>query len=120
MRPGRLDGPTLRGALWAIRSLFAVRLQLRRRGMEGVRVQPPASLPDAAERGVKAVLRRTRFTCLVESYVRQAWFASRGRDVEIIVGTTGPGSKFAAHAWLDGDPNGWQRYHELTRIPPRT
>jgi hypothetical protein len=83
-----------------------------------VRLRPPPKLPPEAEKGVSAVLRYRRNTCLVRAAVRQKWFASRGSHRDIVIGVTAPNSDFQAHAWLDGDPPCHSEgFEELLRRP---
>ena len=75
-------------------------------------------MPAAAGRGVSAVLRRSRATCLVRSSVRQRWLAAHGDRRDLVIGVKPPAEGFAAHAWLDGDPESTlEGFTELTRVP---
>jgi hypothetical protein len=100
----RLDLATLRAAWWAHRAAAATRRSLRSQGLNGTRVAPPPALPDHARRGAASVLHRTRASCLERSMVLQAWDTAHGRRRDLVVGVTGPGQAFRAHAWLEGDP----------------
>jgi hypothetical protein len=80
--------------------------------------RPPA-VPSAAVRGVRAVLRRTRHTCLEEALILQRWFEAMGDPRDVVIGVRGPGEHFSAHAWLEDDVAGSVEFHELTRIKPR-
>jgi hypothetical protein len=52
--------------------------------------------------------------------VIQAWDAAHGRPRDLIVGTSGLGEGFEAHAWLEGDPPLADRqFGELLRRPAR-
>ena len=114
----RIDIPSLRAALWTQRALLQARYRLRRHSVEHVSVSPPPRLPSSAGRGVAALLRRRRHTCLERVLVLQRWEAAQGRPREIVIGVTGGSTNFTAHAWLDGDPdNDEQSYHELMRLP---
>jgi hypothetical protein len=106
----------LRAAWWAHRCLRNVRRRLANGEMD-VCVAPPA-LPAAAARGVEAVLRRTRPTCLEAALVRQRWLRSQGVLRDVVIGVTAPSHGFMAHAWLDDphEPRPPQPWHELTRL----
>jgi hypothetical protein len=112
------DVATLRAAWWTWRSLRATRARLKTTPYTAVTVTaPPRRLPAGAERGVRAVLRRTDPTCLERSLVLQRWLACRGEAHDVVIGVTAPGPGFAAHAWLDGEAHG-RGYRELTRLGP--
>jgi hypothetical protein len=113
-RPRRIC--ELRAAWWAYRCLRDVRHHLAI-GQLDVRVGPPA-LPPTAVRGVNAVLRITRPTCLEAALVRQRWLRAHGVLRDVVIGVTAPRDGFRAHAWLE-DPNesaARQPWHELTRL----
>jgi Transglutaminase-like superfamily len=113
----------LRAAWWAYRCLRHVRRRLAA-GQTGIGVSPP-SLPAAAVRGVDAVLRRARPTCLEAALVRQRWLRAHGVLRDVVVGVTAPSDGFRAHAWLE-DPSesrthpnastGHHAWYELTRL----
>jgi hypothetical protein len=88
--------------------------------MQGIRVAPPAVAAHAG-RGVEAVLRRSKATCLEAALVRQHWLAVHGVICDVVIGVTAPGAGFRAHAWLDeslGSTGSAARpWHELTRLP---
>lgn len=115
----RVDLPTLRAAAWAARSLAAARWQLRRRRIHDIELAPPPRLPPDAVRGVRALLRRWRHTCLEEALVVQRWEIAHGTYRDIVIGVTAPNKQFGAHAWLDGDPEQPGVFSELTRLKPR-
>jgi hypothetical protein len=114
----------LRAAWWAYRCLRQLRLRLAA-GHTDVLITPP-TLSAAAVRGVDAVLRRTRATCLEAALVRQRWLRAHGVLSDVVVGVTAPSDGFRAHAWLE-DPSGStnhpsdftaaEPWHELTRLP---
>jgi hypothetical protein len=113
-----LDLPTLRAAWWAHRSLRIVRSDLRRNGLAYRPAPRPPDLPPRAGRGVLAVFRRQSHTCLERALVLQRWEATQGVGRDVVVGVTSA-SAFAAHAWLDGEPDGEVgSYAELMRLPP--
>jgi hypothetical protein len=115
----RPDLPTLRAAAWAARALWQAHRTLRRGGVTGARVGPPPELPRAAGRGVHAVLRRSRGTCLERALVLQRWEAAHGAPAAVVIGVQGPSRGFRAHAWLDGRPDRLAgAYEELVRLPP--
>ena len=80
---------------------------------------PAPNVPDAARRGVVAVLIRGSYTCLVRALVLQAWNQAHGRNRDLIIGVTRPSEGFKAHAWLEGDPPCHDEgFSELTRRAP--
>jgi hypothetical protein len=115
-----LDVPTLRAAWWARRALRLVHEDLREHGLRYRPVPAPPRLPRVARRGVLAILRRRSSTCLERALVLQRWDELQGQPRDIIVAVKGPTVDFAAHAWLEGDPDGdVTPYAELLRLPPR-
>ena len=70
-----------------------------------------------ARRGVEALLRRRRHTCLEAAIVRQHWLDAHDVHRDIVIGVSRPPDGFIAHAWLEGedDPNSGQ-FCELTRL----
>ncbi|HEX9889452.1 MAG TPA: lasso peptide biosynthesis B2 protein [Nitriliruptorales bacterium] len=122
-RPTTTDGPlprwhpdTLRAAGWALRAVVVARRAYRRSGVAHVRLPEVRAVDHRAQRGVLAVLSRTRQRCLVRATVRQAWLAAHGEPRDLIIGVTRPGAGFRAHAWLEGDdPGHHEGYTELTR-----
>jgi hypothetical protein len=117
-RVARIDLPTLRAAVWALRALRRAERDLGRHGLEGARVPAPPPLPARARRGVLAILRRRPSTCLERALVLQRWEAAHGAGADVVIGVPGPGDDFVAHAWLESMPDGQAgRYHELLRIP---
>jgi hypothetical protein len=111
---------TLRAAWWTHRALHRVRGELRTKGLKYDAAPKPPCLPDNAERGVFAVLRRERSTCLERALVLQRWHQSQGHPRDVVVAVKGPTMDFAAHAWLDGEPDGEAgAFAELLRLPPR-
>src|SRR5437763_701391 len=114
----RYSVANFRGAWWAWRAARRTDRHLRSKGLDAALSPPaPPSLPADAVRGVRAVLRRTEDTCLVESIVLQRWHAAHGEPRDLIVGVTDPSSEFRAHAWLDGDPPHGEPFRELLRRP---
>jgi hypothetical protein len=113
-RPPRIS--ELRAAWWTYRCLRDVRRRLAA-GRTDVRVAPPA-LPAAAVRGVEAVLRRVRSTCLEAALVRQRWLRAHGVLCDVVIGVAAPSDGFRAHAWLENpcEPTACQPWHELTRL----
>ncbi|MFN2609900.1 MAG: hypothetical protein ABR507_03365, partial [Actinomycetota bacterium] len=69
----RFAPSNLRAALWAWRAAGRVRRGTKRDGLDA-KVQLPKvpDVPDTAERGVRAVLRRRAETCLVRAKVLQS------------------------------------------------
>jgi hypothetical protein len=107
----------VRAAWWAYCAMRDTRRRLAVGRME-VRLAPPA-LPPTALRGVDAVLRRSRPTCLEAALVRQRWLRAQGVLRDVVIGVTAPSDGFRAHAWLEapGKSTPHQPWHELTRVP---
>lgn len=105
-----------RAAWWAYRCLCDVRQRLAA-GHADVGLAPPA-LPGRAVRGVDAVLRRARSTCLEAALVRQQWLVGQGVRRDVVIGVTAPSDGFRAHAWLEdpSDATVAKPWHELTRL----
>jgi hypothetical protein len=111
---------TLRAAWWTHRALHRIRIELRTKGLQYAAAPGPPRLPRGAHRGVLGVLRRERSTCLERALVLQRWHQSQGDVRDVVVAVKGPAIDFAAHAWLDGDPDGEAGvFSELLRLPPR-
>ena len=115
----RPDRHELRAAVWALQALRHVRRDLARCGIGRATVPTPPELPPGAVGAVSAALRRLGPTCLERSLVLQKWYEAHGIERDVVVGVTGPGAGFAAHAWLDGDAVDGEPYHELRRLRPR-
>jgi hypothetical protein len=117
--PAPSNLPTLRAAWWTLRAVRKAKRQLRNgRDYRDLAVPAPPRLVDSAERGVTAVLRRSRSSCLVQATVRQSWEVGRGRRRDLIIGVTPPSEGFRAHAWLEGDPESSSAgFSELARKP---
>jgi Transglutaminase-like superfamily len=69
------------------------------------------------------IARLGRASCLERSLLRQAWLRERGARRDVVIGVRRE-NEFMAHAWLDGDRDGFE-YTEMLRIPaevivPRT
>jgi transglutaminase superfamily protein len=113
------DPATLRAAWWAQRALRAARRALAAGRMSDIVLPTPPALPAGKVRGVEALLRRRRHSCLEGALVRQRWLAAHGEVHEIAIGVTSPASGFAAHAWVIGaDDASGAGFHELTRLRP--
>jgi hypothetical protein len=113
-----VDLATLRAGIWAQRALLQARRGLRDGRLADIELLSPPPLPAVAERGVHALLRRRPASCLERALVIQRWHAARGEPREIVIGVKGPTDEFAAHAWLEGDPDGESgAYVELLRVP---
>jgi hypothetical protein len=119
MEIGRFSLANVRAAWWALRVSRRTRRLLKSDGLDSaLEPPPPPRLPAAAQRGVKAVLRRRGESCVVRSIVLQNWLAAHGERRDLIVGVTEPGDAFAAHAWLEGEPaHGDAGFMELLRRP---
>ncbi|MGH9169495.1 MAG: lasso peptide biosynthesis B2 protein [Acidimicrobiales bacterium] len=112
-------GPRL--VVWARRSLRRVHGELPVAGIDGsISISPPPLSGSLSalegDRVLRAVLGRSGATCLEEAIIRQAWYASRGVEKEVVVGVTSPADDFKAHAWLSGDA-GSPGYVELLHKP---
>ena len=108
----------LRAAWWAVRALRAARHGLRSGPIRDVAVPGPPSLRREAIRGVNAVLRLGRPSCLERSLVLQRWLAAHSVRRDVVIGVT-PRADFKAHAWLDGEPvPDSPRFEELLRLSP--
>jgi hypothetical protein len=115
-----VDFPTLRAAWWTHRALRRVRVELRAKGLKYAAAPEPPPLPRHARRGVLAVLRRAPSTCLERALVLQRWHQAQGSVRDVVIAVKSANVDFAAHAWLDGDPDGdVGDFSELLRLPPR-
>lgn len=108
----------VRAAVWANRMLRCARRQLNAGRIAGVVLPPPPRVPLAARRGVEALLRRRRHSCLEAALIRQRWLAAHGLRRAVVIGVSSPRDGFVAHAWVDGeDVAAPQQFSELARIP---
>jgi hypothetical protein len=109
---------SLRAFLWADASLRAARRELKSGPLSAVALPPAPRLPGRGTRGVQALLRLRRHTCLEEALVKQRFLASQGAHRDVVIGVrSGRDGGFVAHAWLDGEADGAaDRFHELTRL----
>lgn len=107
-------------AAWAAFAARHVRRQLKRAGVNA-KVMPPPKLSRRGGRGVAAALRRLEPTCLERALVEQAWLASQGTNLDVVIGVPLTGMQNApAHAWVDGrDLDSPSKYNEIHRLPPR-
>jgi hypothetical protein len=120
VRLSSLTVPNLRAAWWTHRALRTVRADLKANGLDYAPAPAPPPVPEDAGTGVLAVLRRQPSTCLERALVLQRWYRAQGRDRDVIIAVRGPTVDFAAHAWVDGEPDGdVSRFSELMRLPPR-
>jgi hypothetical protein len=110
----------LRAALWTHRALRQAHRRLAQGETRQIRLSRPPALPASAIRGVEAILRRRKHTCLEGALVRQRWLAAHGVMCDVVVGVTAPAAGFSAHAWLDrADSRAvTQRHVEITRLAP--
>lgn len=116
----KFDPASVRAAWWAHRALRVVHHDLRANGLEFDAPPAPPRLPSRARRGVLAVLRRQESTCLERALVLQRWHSAHGDERDVIIAVRGPSIDFAAHAWLDGEPDpGAGSFAELMRLAPR-
>jgi hypothetical protein len=115
-----LNVPTLRAAWWTHRALRSVRGELRANGLMYSPATAPPRLPQHARRGVLAILRREPSTCLERALVLQRWHQAHGNVRDVLVAVKNAHFDFAAHAWLDGEPDGdVETFSELLRLPPK-
>jgi transglutaminase superfamily protein len=115
----RLDVQAWRAAWWAHRALGQTRERLACGELGEISLAAPPALPDGAEFGVHAVLRRRSASCLERSLVLQRWHAAHGRSLDVVIGVNAPVSDFLAHAWLDGEPApADMTFDELVRLSP--
>jgi hypothetical protein len=61
------------------------------------------------------IARLGRASCLERSLLRQAWLRERGARRDVVIGVRRE-NELTAHAWLDGDGDGFG-YTEMLRIP---
>jgi hypothetical protein len=108
-----------RAAWWTWRALRTARTRLRDGEVRGVRLPEAPPVNASGARAVRVVLRASNASCLERSLVLQRWLAAQGVARDVIVGTEGARSGFAAHAWIDGEaqPPG-RSYVELIRLSP--
>ena len=121
MRLRRLADPGCwRGAFWARRAVRQARRDLRRDGVNDLEIAPPWGLPESAEYGVHAVLRRLPATCLERAVVLQRWRLARGDAREIVIGVNRTADAIVAHAWLEGENDrASASFEELMRVPAK-
>jgi hypothetical protein len=116
----KLDPASLRAAWWAHRALRMVHEDLSANGLDFTPPPAPPALPARARRGVLAVLRRQRSTCLERALVLQRWDSAHGQPKDVIIAVRGPSIDFSAHAWVDGEPDAEAgSFAELMRLAPR-
>jgi hypothetical protein len=110
----------LRAALWTQRALREARRLLAGGHVQQIQLRRPPALPASAIRGVEAILRRRRHTCLEGALVRQRWLAAHGVMYDVVIGVTAPSEGFSAHAWLEaGERAPATRKHvEIARLAP--
>lgn len=109
----------LRAALWAFRARLIADRELRRANADELTLPGAPALGLAATRGVNAVLKLTRATCLERSMVLQRWYGAQGVARDVVIGVTSPRSGFRAHAWLEEPGQLTQaEFTEITRIRP--
>jgi Transglutaminase-like superfamily len=110
--------PTVRAALWALLALRRTRRALKQDRVTDIEVRRPPALPASAGRGVRAILRRSDPTCLERALVLQAWGLAQGEFRDVVIGVDAADGAFAAHAWLEGEPDGDRGpFRELMRVP---
>jgi len=114
-RPTRAD---MLGARWANRALREARAKLATGELKGITIAPPRDVPASGVRGVRAVLRLRRHSCLEGALIRQSWAASHGDRRDVVIGVRRPSEGFGAHAWLEGERDGEiSGMREITRLP---
>ncbi len=117
-RAARVDLATLRAGLWAGVALRRTRRELARHGLDGAPAPAPPPLPPHAVRGVVALLTLASASCLERALVLQRWATAQGAPAAVVIGVTGPGEGFRAHAWLESAPDpSAGAYAEILRLP---
>jgi hypothetical protein len=106
-------------AAWTARCCRQVRRQLRRGGIDRVRLPAPPRSVDQDRRIAVGVLRRMGATCLERSLVRQRWHAGQQSSRVLVIGVTAPSRGFHAHAWLEGDPDAVPEMVVILRRAPQ-
>ena len=116
----RIRYDELKAAWWALRAVRAYSRQLRERGLRNLALPSATHIPSTSERGVHAILRRLRCTCLTQAYVLQAWHVDHGEALDVVIGVRSPAEGFSAHAWLaESTMLGADTGHAvLCRVPP--
>jgi hypothetical protein len=109
----------LRAAVWSLYALGMARRQLRRSGLQELRLPAPPLVPDEAFRGVRAILGGRPSSCLERAFVLQRWHAAHGRPQDVVIGVAKDNGEFRAHAWLAEDLEGGAGFRELTRVEAR-
>ena len=110
---------SLRAGVWAARATLHVRRRLRHHGIDGWELRGPPMVPANARRGVNAVLRLVRPSCLERAIVLQRWLAAHGERRDVVVGVAGSLDNFRAHAWIEGEPDSHPtEFTEITRFRP--
>jgi hypothetical protein len=117
--PGIADA---RAGWWAWRALRVARARLQDGEMREIELPAPPRVPARATRAVGLVLYRESPSCLERALVLQRWLDAQGLPRDVVVGTEGnPRTGFAAHAWLEGEPQpAGRRYVEIARLAPRS
>ena len=117
-RAARLDAATVRAMAWTGVALRRTRRELARHGLDGAPVPAPPLLPPHAVRGVGFVLAMASASCLERALLSQRWAAVQGDPSDVVIGVTGPGDGFRAHAWLEAAPDpSVGAYTEILRLP---
>jgi hypothetical protein len=106
-------------ALWTAWCCRQVRRQIRRRGIDLIRLPAPTRSAGQERHIAVGVLRRMRATCLERSLVLQRWDAGQRLSRDLVIGVTAPSRGFHAHAWLDGDPDAVPEMVVILRRPPQ-
>lgn len=94
------------GAAWAFSGVRSCRRHLRAGSLDALRVPEPPEARRGSARGIRWGLAAARASCLERALVRRTWYLAQGRDRRIVIGVSGPGEHFGAHAWLEGDRHG--------------
>jgi hypothetical protein len=116
----RPDMADVRAAVWTWRAVRSGRAQLRDGAVRDVRLAAPPQVARSAIRALRLVFWLQRPSCLERALVLQRWLAGQGIPRDVVVGTEGGASRgFAAHAWLEGEPQPpGRRYVEILRLAP--
>lgn len=105
------------GWWWALRAWRRCHSQLHRGGLYAIKLPPPPAEREGVANGIHRLLRAASASCLEQSLVLQAWHASRGLPLDVIIGVRGTASDFGAHAWLENEPAEPGVFTELQRWP---
>lgn len=113
---GALRPAEIRAVLWAARAVRSTRRQLRRRPVTSLVLPRAPRVSPGCSGAVDRVLGHSGATCLERSLVLQRWLAGQGIARDLLIGVRVGTGGFAAHAWLEGDPQA-APFREILRLP---